>query len=73
MIYFHPKKQSELKSKLKELRFIDFDLTNKGSELLKFSMITEKLSLVIPTYKEKQILKILGSLNSQIANDILLK
>ena len=31
----HPKKQSELKLKLKKLQFIDFDLTNQGSELFK--------------------------------------
>ena len=37
-------------------------------------MITEKLSLVIPTYKrEKQIIKILGSLNNQITNDIFIE
>jgi D-glycero-alpha-D-manno-heptose-7-phosphate kinase len=31
----HPKKQSELKQKLKKLQHINFDLINKGSELFK--------------------------------------
>ena len=37
-------------------------------------MITEKLSLVIPTYRrERPILKILDSLNSQISNNIFIE
>ena len=70
----NPRDHKNIKNKLKKLKFIDFELTNQGSKVLKFSMEENNLSIVIPTFKrEKQIIQILDNLNNQISDNVFLE